>query len=191
MDAWLAVLGGLIAGLVGLALFVVQHRAERLDAKADRERAALIELAGLLMPLLVEIERPLEARGYWVDNVREMRRLGTWVHDPAENAQKGPDWERIADLTQEIERRWWGELQIQISDLQMRELREEFYERSIGVAVTHAQPRVALTRLSECVEAALARIGELVGSDSHVPRDRPPRPAAPEVRNPLRPKSPE
>lgn len=186
MDVWRTILGGFIAGLVGLGVWAVQHAWDRKDRRDDEERVALRTLASMLMPLLVEIERPLESRGYWVDNVREMRRLGTWVRDPAENAQAGPDWERIADLAQEVERRWWGDLQILISDSRMRELREEFYERSIGVAVPHAQPRVAATRLSECVESALARIGEILGNDSHVPRDRPPRPAAPEVRNPLR-----
>jgi hypothetical protein len=94
VDAWLTILGGLLAGLVGLGLFLVQHRRERLDAEADREREALVELAELLLPLLIEVERPLEARGYWVGRVREMRRLGTWIRDSAENAQKGPDWER-------------------------------------------------------------------------------------------------
>jgi hypothetical protein len=186
VDVWLTILGGVIAGLVGLGLWWVQHRVERADARRDLERGALVELAGLLLPLLIEIERPLESRGYWVDNLREMRRLGTWIRDPAENAQKGPDWERIADAAQQVERQWWGDLQLRITDPQMRKLREDFYEQSVAVALRTPETRLAVTQLSVVVEAALERITALVGTDLAIVQDRPPRPAAPEVRNQLR-----
>jgi hypothetical protein len=183
LQAGFAILGGVIAGVVGVVLFLYEHRRQRQDEKDDRQQDALAELAALLLPLLVELERPLEGRGYWVDQVRELRRLGTWIPDSAENAQKGPDWDHIAEVAQQVERRWWGYLQVRISDPQMKDLREEFYDRSLHAAMSTAQPRVAATRLCECVEETLDRIGELIGTDLSIAKDRPPRPAAPESRN--------
>lgn len=119
----------------------------------------------------------------------ESARCDVWGHgfDPAENAQQGPDWDRIAEVAQEIERRWWGDLQLRIADREIRRLREDFYEWALYVAMKDAAgPRVAATRLSECIEAVLTRVADVVGTDLELVRDRPPRPAAPERSNELR-----
>jgi hypothetical protein len=79
-----------------------------------------------------------------------------------------------------------GQAPSAITHPKMQELREEFYDRSLALAVLTAQPRVSATQLSECIEATLSRVAELIGSDLAIIRDRQPRPAAPEVRNPLR-----
>jgi len=186
MQAGLAVLGGVIAGSIGLVLFLYQHRRQREDDALDRQREALGKLRAVLLPLLIELERWLEARGIWVEGVRELRRLGTWVYDSTDNAQKAPDWGRIGELAQAAERRWWNELQVAITDPKIRALREEFYEHALEVAIPVSEPRVAATRLSECVEAILSRAGELLGSQTDVARDRPARASAPELRNPYR-----
>jgi hypothetical protein len=190
MNGWVAVgltvLGGAIAGAVGLVVARYQHTVERRHAKDDAEHAAMVELVNTLLPLLAELERVLESHGYWVGRIHEMRRLGTWVFDPEENAHQAPDWDRIAEVAQQIERRWWGELQLRIADPEIRRLREEFYEWGIHVAMKDtANPRVAATRLSMCIEAVLMRVGHVVGKDLELVHDRPPRPAAPERPNEL------
>lgn len=163
-----------------------QHHLDQRAVEQGRQREALVELAALLFPLVVELERPLQARGYWVGDVRELRRLGTWIVDPAQNAQQAPNWERIKAVTQEVEQRWWGGLQVRITDPELRRLREEFYGAGMAAAMPDiADPRGALARLAETVEAILNRIGALIGEDFVVAEDRPPRHAAPELRHPM------
>jgi len=181
MDGWALVAGAAISGLVGVGVAWYQHRLDRKATAQDQQRDALLELARVLLPLLVELERPLQSHGYWVRDVRELRRLGTWIVDPEENAQQAPDWDRIKVLVQEVERRWWGDLQARMKDPQMRSLREEFYDAGLYVAMPDAaQPTISLARLAKCVEATLDCIGEVTGSGLRVAGDRPPRYAAPE-----------
>jgi hypothetical protein len=137
-----------------------------------------------LFPLLVELERIGTVGGYWVGQTRELRRVGTWILDPADNAQRAPDWNRIISLAQEAERLWWGHLRVNIRDRRMRPLREEFYEASLHIAmIDAAQPRIAASRLRDCIDAILTRIGERTKSALRVAEERAGRPAVPSPPN--------
>lgn len=56
-QVWLTTLGGLIAGVVGLLLFFVQHGVERKDRGRASRHEALREFGEALMPLLIELDR--------------------------------------------------------------------------------------------------------------------------------------
>jgi hypothetical protein len=116
-QVWLTILGGAIAGAVGLLLFFVQRSFDRRDAQAD----ALRQFADALMPLLIEFDRwrydpDPDRTTFWVGASRQLPKLGTWIVDPEENARKPPDWERIGELAQAVERLWVDQLSVRVSD---------------------------------------------------------------------------
>jgi hypothetical protein len=117
-QVWLTVLGGLIAGVIGLILFFVQRRFEHRDARAREEAAALQEFAEALMPLLIELDRwrydPSQST-VWVGGSRQLPKLETWIFDQEENARKAPDWAEIGRLSQAVERLWRDRLSRQVS----------------------------------------------------------------------------
>lgn len=116
---WLTVLGGVIAGAVGLLLFFVQHRVERKDAKQAERLEALREFREALMPLLIELDRwryNSDPTAIWVGASRSLPRLGTWIFDPEENAGKAPDWDSIGRHAQVVERLWRDRLSARASD---------------------------------------------------------------------------
>ncbi|MEX1264469.1 MAG: hypothetical protein WEE66_11170 [Actinomycetota bacterium] len=115
----LTILGGLIAGAVGLLLFFVQHWVERKNAKRAATSEALRQLADALMPLLIELDRwrynPDQSVA-WVGSSRQLPSLRTWIFDPEENARKPPDWDSIGRHAQFVERLWRDRLSARAAD---------------------------------------------------------------------------
>lgn len=121
---WLTILGGLIAGLVGLGLYFVQHRINARDAKKAAESEALREFAEALMPLLIELDRwryNPDQTAVWVGASRQLPNLGTWIFDPEENARKPPDWDAIGKHSQAVERLWRDRLSARVADPEINE----------------------------------------------------------------------
>ena len=173
---WAIVLGASISGVIGLGVTTYQWWLGRRDA----QRVLLVQFAALLIPLFLELQRALQRGGYWVGPIREFRRLGTWIEDPEENAHEAPNIDQITDLTQRVERAWWGDLQFQLRDRTLRVLREEFYEAGFDFARIPAPQHIE--QLAEVVERALDRIVERTRKrGERLAADRPSRPEAPEA----------
>lgn len=103
----LAVLGGLIAGLVGLALFTYQRKIEIKDARIAYQKECLVQFREALIPLLIELDRwRSQPDQVWVGSSRWLPSLNTWILDSEENATKAPDWESIGRHAQQVERLW-------------------------------------------------------------------------------------
>lgn len=117
-QAWLTTLGGLIAGVVGLLLFFVQHGVERKDRGRASRHEALREFGEALMPLLIELDRwryNPDQTAVWVWGSRQLPRLKTWIFDPEENARRPPDWDAIGKHAQAVERLWRDRLSARAS----------------------------------------------------------------------------
>lgn len=103
----LTLLGGLIAGFVGFALFTYQRKTEIRDAKNAYKRECFVEFREALMPLLIELDRwRYQPDQVWVGSSRWLSDLNTWIFDSEENATKAPDWDSIGRHGQEVERLW-------------------------------------------------------------------------------------
>lgn len=110
-------LGGLVAGLVGLILFLYQRKREITDARTIYKRENLVEFREALMPLLIELDRwRYQPDRVWVGSSRWLPDLNTWIFDPQENATKAPDWESIGRHAQRVERLWRDRLASRIND---------------------------------------------------------------------------
>lgn len=110
-------LGGLVAGLVGVFLFLYQRNKQIADAKEAYKREYLVEFREALMPLLIELDRwRYQPDQVWVGSSRWLPDLNTWIYDPQENATKAPDWESIGRHAQKVERLWRDRLADRIND---------------------------------------------------------------------------
>ncbi|MEO7804379.1 MAG: hypothetical protein ABIS18_08515 [Actinomycetota bacterium] len=119
---WLTILGGFIAGVVGLSLFFVQRVFQRKDAKESAKREALREFREALMPLLIELDRwryQPNQETVWVGSSHQLSRLNTWIFDPEEHASNPPNWDSIGRHAQVVERLWRDRLSARASDSQI------------------------------------------------------------------------
>jgi hypothetical protein len=166
VNAWqqaaLLVAGGLISGLVGVGINEYRRWRDRLDARWDRQREALLELNGPLLRLLVELSRQLEqgrdaARGQWFDGTRDIGAARTWIFDPDEVANT-LDWEPARKVAQEVERAWTDRLRLSVYNPTILAPVEEV--RRLGRAYAFLGPdiRVTATQLSHAVEELLEAI---------------------------------
>ncbi len=163
-QVWLTILGGGIAGLVGLLLFFIQHRVERADAVAASKADALREFREALMPLLIELDRwryNPDPNVLWVGSSRQLPALRTWIFDPEENARKAPDWEAIGERSQEVERLWRDRLSSRVPDRDIGARWTEISGQLFHITLrSGADPRAAAERAEEELLALLEMIGE-------------------------------
>jgi hypothetical protein len=166
VNAWqqaaLLVAGGLISGLAGIGAGEYRRWRDRLDARRDRQREALLELNGPLLRLLVELSRQLEqgpdaARGQWVNGVRDIGAAGTWIFDPTEVANR-LDWEPARMVAQEVERAWSDRLRLSVYDPAILTKVEEVRRLARAYAFLGADIRITATQLRDAVGELLAAI---------------------------------
>ena len=166
-DAWLTVLGGFIAGIVGLSLFFVQHAVERRDSRRASVVGALREFREALMPLLIELDRwryDPDPNAVWVGASRRLPRLRTWIFDPEENARKPPDWDAIGEHAQRVERIWRDRLSAGVPDQAIDARWNQVSELLFHLTRRDgADPRSAAERAEDELIGLLEMIDEAVG----------------------------
>lgn len=112
-EVGLTVLGGFIAGGVGLAVNTFDRWRQRLHEHARRRRETLTNLEETLVPLELAIAQAIPNRDPMtkiVGRVHEIPELDTWVlREPDDRPWEDADrWRRVEDAAAEVERRWRG-----------------------------------------------------------------------------------
>lgn len=166
-EVWLTILGGFIAGVVGLVLFFIQRGVDRRDWRRSREHEALREFREALVPLLIELDRwryNPDPTAVWVGASRRLPRLGTWIFDPDENARRPPDWDAIGEHAQRVERLWRDRLSARASSASIDALWTEVSEVLFHLTRKDgADPRTAAERAEDRMIDLLAAIADVVG----------------------------
>jgi hypothetical protein len=167
-QVWLTILGGFIAGAVGVVAYLIQHAIERRDTRREDESEALREFSESLFPLLIELDRwryNPDQNVVWVGASRQLPALRTWIFDPEENAQKPPDWDAIGQHGQDVERLWRDRLSAHVYDAVIDARWTDISGLLFHITLrSGADPRTAAERaegqileLLELIQARLAR----------------------------------
>lgn len=165
-EVWLTILGGFIAGVVGVVAFFIQHAIERRDTRRADESDALREFSESLVPLLIELDRwryNPDPNVVWVGASRQLPALRTWIFDPEENAQKPPDWDTIGKHGQAVERLWRDRLSAHVSDSVMDAKWTDISALLFHITLkSGADPRTAAERAEALVLDLLGTIRDRV-----------------------------
>lgn len=115
----LSIVGGLVGGA-----FTVKYQFGRMQEarRQERQDAALLDLAELLIPIEVALARTLpQSSPYLVPPVMNLEALGT--HEVDVEEVEGPEkWDEIARRLHDVEKRWRSRLRLSIHDAEVRAL---------------------------------------------------------------------
>ena len=160
----LTIAGGFIGGV-----FTVKYQFERMqDARRqERQDAALLELAELLIPIEVALARTLpQERPYHVPPVMDLEVMGT--HEVDVEDVEGPEmWDGIARRLHDVEKQWRSRLRLSIRDPEVSDLYGKLRRQGFELA---RRDNASTRGTAQSIADLLAQLRALIESRYGTPR---------------------